>query len=232
MAKITVAAGKAAMYDGSVLYSGGPYTVNDTYANNEKAQKDVTAGLITITEAFSQLSDPEGGNTYIPVAAAAPVNAVAAALTTELSGDNNDMVFTAKTKGAAGGNIQIKYTDPAKDTAACTVAVTGSGTTAAPYVIDVTLKYASSAITATAANVKTAIEANATANALVSVANAAANNGTGVVAEMDATGLGGGVDGTVSEEGLTVQYGGYIYFTTADNTIHDANWLKVQGATA
>lgn len=226
MAKIRVDTG-AVVYDNRLLYSGSAvYTVNDTYANNVKARADVTAGLVTITEAFGQLSDPEGGNTYIPVAAAAPVNAVAATLTTELTGSNNDMVITAKTKGAAGENIQIKYTDPAKDTAACSAAVTGSGTSAAPYVIDVTLKYASSAITATAANVKAAIEANSTANGLVSVANAATNDGTGVVTAMDATALDGGVDGTVGEANLMIHDGSYAYLAIADNTISDANWRR------
>ena len=38
-------------------------------------------------------------------ALAAPVNAVASTLTTSLTGANNDMVFTAKRKGAYGNGI-------------------------------------------------------------------------------------------------------------------------------
>lgn len=37
---------------------------------------------------------------------------VAAALTTALTGTNNDVVFTAKTKGTAGNSINIVYVDP------------------------------------------------------------------------------------------------------------------------
>ena len=50
------------------------------------------------------------------------------------------------------------------------------------------------AITSTATLVKAAIEANASANALVSVALAASNTGAGVVTAMAATNLTGGLD--------------------------------------
>lgn len=224
MAKITVSSG-AVVYDGRLLYAGGPYTVNDTYENNVKAQKDVAAGLITIIEAFTVLS-PES-QVVIPTIESedAPVNAVAASLTTELTGDNNDLVFTAKKKGVS--YINVAYIDPGEDTAACSAALTGSGTAADPYVISVTLKYATNAITATAADVKAAVEASAACAALVTVANAASNNGTGVVTALEATALEGGVNGTIAEAGVAMQDGSYLYIATADNTINDANWRRV-----
>lgn len=54
MAKITVNTPAAVMYDGRLLYqSDTEYAVNDTYANYVKATADQSAGLITITEAFT-----------------------------------------------------------------------------------------------------------------------------------------------------------------------------------
>ena len=148
-----------------------------------------------------------------------PVNAVAAALTTALTGTNNDLVFTAKTKGVAGDAITIKYTDPGADG---TIAVNVVGTD-----IEVVLAYGTGAITSTAANVKTAIDGSAAAAALVSVANAAANDGTGLVTAMVKTPLASGVDGTEADAGEMYYDASYLYFTVAANGPTDANWRRV-----
>lgn len=58
-------------------------------------------------------------------ALAAPVNAVASTLTTSLTGANNDMVFTAKRKGAYGNGITVAYVNPGTPSAALSVAVVG-----------------------------------------------------------------------------------------------------------
>lgn len=63
------------------------------------------------------------------VAALAPVNAVVAALTTSLSGANNDLVYTAVTKGAIGNSTTIAYTNPGTPSSALSVSVTGSAIT-------------------------------------------------------------------------------------------------------
>jgi hypothetical protein len=227
LAKIVVDGSVAVYIDGLKYPRTNPYLVADTYENKVIADALASASLITITESFTATFKDVGE--LITAIAAAPVNAVAATLTTDLTGNNNDLVYTAKTKGIAGENIQIKYTDPDKATAACVATLTGSGTVADPYIIDVTLKHSGSAITATAANVKAAIEDNAAATKLVAITNAAGNDASGTVTEMDVTALDNGVDGTVAKKGRMVQKSGVIYFTTADNSVSDANWLKVVG---
>ena len=156
----------------------------------------------------------------LTVAAAAPVNAVAASLTTALAGANNDMVFTAKTKGVAGNTISIRYVDPGVETATESVVVTGKA-------IVVTLRSVSSVLS-TAAQVKTAIEAAAAAHALVAVTNADANNGSGAVIALAVTLLTGGVDATLAEAEALVYYGGYLYFTPTETVITSTSWVKAQ----
>ncbi|MDP4224834.1 MAG: glycosyl hydrolase family 28-related protein [Bacteroidota bacterium] len=54
MAKILVKSDLAVMYDGNLLYKRNtPYTVEDTYENKSKADKDVASGRVDITEAFT-----------------------------------------------------------------------------------------------------------------------------------------------------------------------------------
>lgn len=83
------------------------------------------------------------------------------------------------------------------------------------------------AITSTAALVEAAIEAEATAAALVTVENKAGNNGTGVVTAMAETPLAGGVDGTVGAKGDVKEDTSYLYVAIAANTIADANWRRI-----
>ena len=109
-----------------------------------------------------------------------------ATLSTNLAGNNNDLKFTARLKGHFGNTIKVAYVDP--DAANAKLAVTVSGTT-----ITVSLATdANKAITSTAANVKAAIEAVPAAAALVTVANAGADTGVGVVTAMAATALANG----------------------------------------
>lgn len=153
---------------------------------------------------------------------AAPVNAVAAALSTALAGANNDLDFTAKVKGTSGNSITIALVDPGVETATESVAVVGSA-------ITVTLRSVSSVLS-TAAQVKAAIEASAAAAALVTVANKSGNDGTGNVIALAATALSGGVDGTIGLSWEQRIYSGYLYIAAHDlgNRVNDANWYKVQ----
>lgn len=112
--------------------------------------------------------------------------AVAAALTTSLTGTNNDLTFTADAAGIGGNAIRIRYVDPAAPSAALSVTVAGN---------DITVNLATSAgsaITSTAAQVKAALDASGAAAALINTANAAGNDGTGVVTAMAYTNLAGG----------------------------------------
>lgn len=111
----------------------------------------------------------------------------AATLTTALTGTNNDLVFTAKDDGAEGNDITVRYVVAGANTP-LTVSVSGRAIT-----VNVATD-GSSAATSTAAQVKTAVDASTAASALVSVANAGGNDGTGVVTALTATALSGGTD--------------------------------------
>lgn len=109
-----------------------------------------------------------------------------ATLTTSLAGTNNDLVFTARDPGSKGNGITVAYVDPGAASQSLAVTVSGSA-------ISVSLATnAGSAITSTAAQVKTAIEALFNADRLVVISNAGGNDGTGVVTALSATALAGG----------------------------------------
>lgn len=133
-------------------------------------------------------------------------NEVAAALSTALTGNNNDLVFTAKEKGPAGNLIGVKYVDPGAATQGLSVTTTyvpGAG----GYEIVVSLATdGSSVITTIASDIATAIAAATGFNTddspkaarLVTVANKAANDGTGLVTALALTFLSGGADNTTT----------------------------------
>ncbi len=101
-----------------------------------------------------------------------------ATLTTELTGDNNDLVFTSKLDGALGNVITVEYVDP--DAADADLAVSVSGTA----IVVLLATGNDKAITTKASDIATAIAAHGAANALVGVANADGNTGAGTVTEM------------------------------------------------
>ncbi len=102
--------------------------------------------------------------------------------TTGLTGTNNDLTFIARTPGTTP-TITVTYADPSANNATLSVSV-------ASQAITVNLATnGSGTITSTAAQIKSAIEAHAAANALVVVELAASNDGTGVVTAMSAQAL-------------------------------------------
>lgn len=117
------------------------------------------------------------------------VSQAKATLTTSLTGSQNDLTFTAKKGGPWGNSIAIVYSDPGGATATLSVSVSG-------FVITVSLGRLASAINSTATQVKNAIAANPDAAALVDVALASANDGTGIVTALSSTPLAGGSLGT------------------------------------
>lgn len=102
---------------------------------------------------------------------------------------NSGLVYTAKAAGALGNLITVELLDPAANSAALGVVVTGSA---------ITVNLATSvagAITSTAADVKAAIEGAAAAHALVAVSYPSGGAGSGVVvADASPAALTGGVD--------------------------------------
>lgn len=109
----------------------------------------------------------------------------AASLTTALAGANNDLVFTAKTAGTGGNAITVAIVVAGANTP-LSVGVVGNAITIN------SATSAGSAATSTAAQVKAAVDASGPASALVAVALAPGNDGTGVVAAQGATNLTGG----------------------------------------
>src|SRR5882724_1171641 len=111
-----------------------------------------------------------------------------ATLTTALAGANNDLKYSSVSSGVAGNSTTIRYVDPAAANAPLSISVTGQA---------ITVNLAtdgSSVITSTSAQIAAAIAANPQAAALVTVANAGADTGAGVVIAMAATPLTGGSD--------------------------------------
>lgn len=117
----------------------------------------------------------------------------AATLTTNLTGENNDLIFTAKTGNGLigpGNDVSIEYLNPGALTEACAVSVEGKA-------ISVILKHDGTDITATASEVKAAIEADDDAKALVTVGLAGEDTGAGTVTAMAETYLTGGKEKVV-----------------------------------
>lgn len=111
---------------------------------------------------------------------------VAATLTTALAGSDNDLKFTSTVLGTTGNSTAIVYVNPGTPSAALSVTV-------ATTVITVHLATnGSSVITSTASQILTAIQASTAASALVTVALAPANTGSGVVIALSSTPLAGG----------------------------------------
>lgn len=107
------------------------------------------------------------------------------ALTTSLSGANNDLTFTAQDAGPGGNDIRVRYVVAGNNTVASLV-VEGK---------DITYNSATDGSgnpTSLASAVITAIQASPDASALVTVANAASNTGAGTIAALSFTNLAGG----------------------------------------
>lgn len=117
-------------------------------------------------------------------------NKANATLTTNLTGTNNDLKYTAKDRGTGGNAITVAYVVAGVSTA-LSVSVTGNAIT-----VNVATNGSSAAVS-TAAQIAAAVTAHATAGGLVQVANATGNDGTGVVTAMTATALTGGTNWTI-----------------------------------
>ena len=118
-----------------------------------------------------------------------------ATLSTDLTGNNNDIVYTAVTGGGIGNTISVEYIDP--DAASQSLEVDVAGRAITVYLAT----DGSKVITTTGDLLKAAIEAHPVASTLVTVADKAANDGSGVVTAMGATHLAGGEGADVTTPG-------------------------------
>jgi hypothetical protein len=114
------------------------------------------------------------------------------ALTTALTGTNNDLTITAVRPGVGGNSTTIAYVVAGANTP-LSVSRSGSAIT-----VNVATN-GSSVATSTAAQVRDAINASDEAKHLVKAENAAGNDGTGVVTALSATALTGGADASIGK---------------------------------
>lgn len=154
----------------------------------------------------------------------APTNTAIAALTTNLTGVNNDLVYTSKADGAIGNKIKIAYVKPdTKDAVLSVVPSVVSGVTT----ISINLATdEDKAITTTAKDIKTVIDSNP--ESLVYVELAEDNDGKGVVTELTATALQGGVDGTPAPLGSFIVHEGTLYIATGKVGTSGATWASIE----
>lgn len=113
---------------------------------------------------------------------------VKASLQIGVVGSNNALTFTSKLPGELGNSSSLTLVDPKANNAALSISVSGR---------DVTVRLATGvagAITTTATQLKTAIEANASAHALFTITNTGASTGAGVVAALRRAQLADGLD--------------------------------------
>jgi hypothetical protein len=116
--------------------------------------------------------------------AANPNAAVQASLSTNLTGANNDLVFTAASAiGADGNDITVAYVNPGANNAVLSVSIVGNA-------ITVSLATNGGGAITTIADDISALNFGG----LVTVADKAANDGSGVVTAMAPTALTGGVN--------------------------------------
>lgn len=142
------------------------------------------------------------------VTVAYSVTNTSASLTTSITGTQNDLVFTAVEPGAAGNEISVTYVVAGNSTP-LTVTVNDKD-----IIVNVATNGGGSA-TSTAAQVKTAVEGNTAAAALVTVANAPSNDGSGTVAAMPKTNLSGAAAAGVPSVGVSTNA---ITVTTVNST--------------
>lgn len=125
-----------------------------------------------------QYSDPSANNAALGVT-------VRSFLTTALTGSNNDLTYETVATGGGTSLVTIAYVDPAANSQTESVTVSGNA-------ITVHLATGSGgAITSTGATILASIRASAAASALVTVALAVGNDGTGAVTALTATALSG-----------------------------------------
>jgi hypothetical protein len=150
------------------------------------------SGVITTTAAniATAIAANTASNALVTVTAPGLTTGLVTAVSqTYLTNRNTSLTYSAVTPGSEGNKITVQYTNPGSLTASTTVAVTLNA-------INVTLSHDGTNITATATDVKTAIENSTAASALVGVT--AVGDITGVVSAVSATNLTGGASSSIT----------------------------------
>jgi hypothetical protein len=167
-----------------ILTSGGQTATGHAQPGVPLGRKSYSGFLRrNFKESVRRLSkrDPVDGILSTPLTDVYAIHTGLAALTTNLSGTNNDLVFTARAQGSPGAAVSIEYLNPGTANQSLAITVTG-------YAISISLATdATPVVTTTAAQISALIANSPAARALVTVANAAGNDGTGVVTAMTKT---------------------------------------------
>lgn len=140
--------------------------------------------------------------THTNVVGTADTAPVAATLATALTGTNNDITFTAFTKGPPGNSNSVTYVNPGTANAALSMTITPAPGTQIACTADLVISLAtngSSTITTTAQQIIDLLTANANAvRPYFSFALSGGNDGTGVVTALAKTNFTGGTGMTES----------------------------------
>jgi len=158
-------------------------------------------------------------NQIVATPGAVPAAFVGASTTLVSVADNADLTVTSLVSETVA--VTVALVNPGGTVATTTAAAVGSA-------ITVTLACTSDTIVATAADVKTAIEANPVTDALVAVV--ADGTGLGVVDAFAATALTGGTDNVAASAGTILSgTNGVLYYAIDDVAVTDAatNWKTV-----
>jgi Bacteriophage tail sheath protein len=137
--------------------------------------------------------DPASAILSVPIQNIMSIGRGIAALTTALTGTNNDLVFTSKFAGLAGNSTRVRYVVAGASTP-LSISVSGS---------DITVNVATDAgslPTSTASQVMAAVNGDTAARKLVTASLAAGNDGTGVVTALAYTNLTGGSEGEMRQK--------------------------------
>lgn len=179
-------------------------TIGDVSSLTTTEQSEIVGAineLVTSIGTLSSLTTTAQSNLVAAInevvgklgAEATPVDGVKAAVTIDMTNPNGDLTYTAKDYGTAGNSITVTHVDPSANDQSLAIAVDGT---------DITITLAtdgSGTITSTANDIKTAIEADSEANALVAVT--VEGTGEGVVEAIAEDALEGGVDVTAGAVG-------------------------------
>lgn len=158
--------------------SAVPFGSSSAYANGYAQAADARLGNVDFV-----FENTGANSASIQVKELTVANAT---LSTNLTGTNNDLTFTAVNKGATGDAITVEFIDPGLNNGVEKVVVSGND------IKVFAATGAGGAITSTGDTVRNSIIASGAASALVSVANKAGNDGSGLITAMAKTNLSGG----------------------------------------
>lgn len=186
---------------GELRYNGGQLSQATTLEiSGSKGQQVLFLGgsstVANIRDAINNVTDTTGVTARVDSGLSINNAAVANSLDTGVIGNNNALTFTDAratsdlgANASLGGSVSVEIVDAAVAEATVAVATDADGNSTITVTTDIT-----GGNNATADDIRTAIQQNAEASALVSVENTGASDGSGNVVAVGPTALTGGTD--------------------------------------